>query len=465
MQCTACRAAFLTKGSARLSVASCPGFPMAHGHRYEREHVIYPFSFNRGDGYGPDRLCDVIDCAQCVGHDCDCDVCTDRLEIPSLRILMDNHDVSRARSINWEKEDAMENLKSMLAGVKHGDYVTATGVDTRGHNVTRVGFMLWDPKEVKAQRNGERTDAWRVFIGDKSGDPTVRANWVHLFADSGSVELLTTDPEGVEWKDTEVRAAVSSAVFVYGGKGGKNSTGPSQARKVRIGYTDSGAYALTDLETNELVDRLRLQSRIWWAPMPADHYESQDRPKQLGRKVNEHQDQDETPAPEWQKFKMQQFVSWGGEARYFRYGGLAKRKAKADGPMVRVRWAESRFGQNSLVDVHTNEVVDEVHSASNIWAVPATEEEIAAMPPLVELPDARPDYSLPPEERNEGLVDEDQEEEEYIEPRKPIRSGVLFEGWLGEKDETGGFKVWDNTRRRVIGWLSADYTMFRPVGA
>ncbi|MFM9464154.1 hypothetical protein ACKI1K_15055 [Streptomyces scabiei] len=359
----------------------------------------------------------------------------------------------------------MENLKSMLAGVKHGDYVTATGVDTRGHNVTRVGFMLWEPKEVKAQRNGERTDAWRLFIGERSGDPTVRANWVHLFADSGSVELLTTDPDGIEWKDTEVRAAVSSAVLVYGGKGGKNSTGPSQARKVRIGYTDSGAYALTDLETNELVDTLRLQSRIWWAPMPADHYESQDRPKQLGRKVNEHQDQDETPAPEWQKLKMQRFVSWGGEARYFRYGGLAKRKPKADGPMVRVRWAESRFGQNSLVDVHTNEVVDEVHSASNIWAVPATEEEIAAMPPLVELPDARPDYSLPPEERNEGLVDEDQEEEEYIEPRKPIRSGVLFEGWLGEKDETGGFKVWDNARRRVIGWLSADYTMFRPVGA
>ncbi|WP_333745367.1 hypothetical protein [Streptomyces sp. IBSBF 2950] len=363
-------------------------------------------------------------------------------------------------------EDMENDLKAQLAGVKHGDYVTASGVDTRGHNVTRVGFMLWEPKEVKAQRNGQQAAAWRVFIGEKGDDPTVRAHWVHLFPDLGSVELLTTDPTGLQWQDTEVRSAVSSAVFVYGGKGGKNSKGPGQARKVRIGYTSSGDYVLTDLETNEEVDTLRLQSRIWWAPMPADHYENQDRPKQLGRKVNEHQDQDETPAPEWEKRKMGDFVSWGSDPRYFLYGGLAKRKPQAAGQMVRVRWAESRFGMNKLVDVHTNEVVDEVHTASKIWAVPATEEEIAAMPPLVELPDARPDYSLPPEERNERLaVEDDQDEEEYIEPRKPIRSGVLFEGWLGERDETGGFKVWDNARRRVIGWLSADYTMFRPVGA
>ncbi|MDX3206080.1 hypothetical protein [Streptomyces scabiei] len=363
-------------------------------------------------------------------------------------------------------EDMENDLKAQLAGVKHGDYVSASGVDTRGHKVTRVGFLLWEPKEVKAQRDGVSVKAWRVFVGDRDQDATDRSTWVTMFGDTGTIELLTTDPNGIEWKDTEVRNAVSSAVFVYGGKGGKNSTGPSKAVKVRIGYTESGAYALTDLETNELVDTLRLQSRIWWAAMPADHYENQDRPQQLGRKVNEHQDQDETPAPEWEKRKMGDFVSWGGAPRYFRYGGLAKRKAHAEGSMVRVRWAESRFGMNKLVCVYTNEVLDEVHTASNIWAVPATDEEIVALPPLVELPDARPDYSLPPEERNEGLVDEDdQEEEEYIEPRKPIRSGVLFEGWLGERDETGGFKVWDNARRRVIGWLSADYTMFRPVGA
>jgi hypothetical protein len=385
---------------------------------------------------------------------------------------MDNQDVGRARSINWEEEDMANDLKDMVAGVSFGDYVTASGYDTRGHAVTRVGFLLWGAKEVKAQRNGTSTKGWRVFVGEKGTDPADRSTWVTMFADSGSVELLTSDPNGVEWQETEVRNAVSSAVFVYGGKGGKNSTGPRQARKVRIGYTESGAYALTDLETNELVDTMRLQSRIWWAPMPADHYENAaaERPKTLGHgpsqvEDNEHQDQDEKPAVEWQKHKMMDFVNWGNTPVYFLYGGPAKRKPSKDARMVRVRWHEARNGINKLVDVDTNEIVDEVHSASKIWAVRATEEEVAAMPPLVELADGRPDYSVAPELRNEGLVDDDQEEEEYIAPRKPIRSGVLFEGWLGERDETGGFKVWDNARRRVIGWLSADYTMFRPVGA
>ncbi|MEU3825242.1 hypothetical protein AB0F36_07940 [Streptomyces sp. NPDC029080] len=355
------------------------------------------------------------------------------------------------------------DLMTKLAGLKPGDYITATGQDTRGHAVTRVGFLLWEPKEVKAQRNGTSTKAWRVFVGTKGMEPSDRSSWVTMFADSGSVEVVTTDPEGVEWKDTELRNAVSSAVILYGGKGGKNTSGPRQARKVSIGYTESGAYALTDLETNELVDTMRLQSRIWWAAMPADHYENQARPKQLGRKVNEHQDQDETPAPDWQKRKMMDFVNWGDEPVYFWFAGPAKRKPLTEGRMVRVRWAESRNGENRLVDVHTNEVVDVIHSASKVWAVPATDEEIANMPPLVELENGRPDYSLPPEEREEPSWVED--DEPAPQPRKPIRSGVLFEGWLGEKDDTGGYKVWDNARRRVIGWLSADHTMFRPVGA
>ncbi|MFD8088986.1 hypothetical protein [Streptomyces malaysiensis] len=368
------------------------------------------------------------------------------------------------------------SLAEQCSALKGGDYVTATGVDTRGHKVTRVGFMLWTHKEVKAQRSGVQTKAWRVFIGEKGADPTIRAHWVTMFEGEGSVELLTKDRKGLSWQDTELRSAVASAVIVYGGKGGKKSTGPSQAVKARVTYTDSGAYSLTDLKTGEQIETLRLQSRIWWAPMPADHYEAasadDSKPATLGRgpaKVedNEHQDQAEAPAREWEKRTMRDFVSWGGEPRYFRFGGLAKRKAKADGRMVRVRWAESRHGANKLVDVHTNEVVEVVHSMSKVWAIPATAEEIENMPPLVELPDGRPDYSLPPEERvepSQHIEHQDQEEDEYREPRKPLRSGVLFEGWLGERDESGGFKVWDNARRRIIGWLSADYTMFRPVG-
>ncbi|QUI30698.1 hypothetical protein H9W91_07370 [Streptomyces alfalfae] len=260
-------------------------------------------------------------------------------------------------------------MTEILSALNVGENVTAMGVDTRGHKVTRTGTLLGEPKQVKAQRDGKRVTAWRVFVGQEGTSLTDRSTWVTLFADSGSVERLD-DIEG--------------------------------------------------------------------------------------------QEQGDGPASEWQKRKMADFVLWGNQTRYFWYAGPAKRKPLSEGRMVRVRGAESRRGSNRLVDVHTNEVVDTVNSASNIWAVPATDEEIADMPPLVELENGRPNYSLPPEERTEPLGAD--VEADHTEPRKPVRSGVLFEGWLGERDETGGFKVWDNARRRIIGWLSADYSMFRPVG-
>lgn len=242
-----------------------------------------------------------------------------------------------------------------------GDRVKAVGVDTRGHQVTRIGTMLWDARQVKAQRSGKRVDAWRVFVGEPGDDPTVRATWVTLFEDEGSVEWLDAPPV-------------------------------------------------------------------------------------------------EAGSPKWEKRKMGDLVSWEDVPRYFRYGGLAKHKAGADGPMVRVRFAESRFGMNNLVDVHTNEVVDRVHSMSMVWVIRATDEEMATMPPLVKLPDARPDYSLPPEERQADDVQDDEPK-----PRKAFRPGVLFEGWV-TKDRSGpGFIVMSMDHRRQIGWLTSDHR-FVPVG-
>ena len=91
LQCTRCRAAYSTAESAALSAVPCYGGPLPHGHRYEREHVLYPLSYDRGTGMGPDRLCDDGGCI-CVGHDCDCDVCRDVLDAPGLKVLMDSHD-------------------------------------------------------------------------------------------------------------------------------------------------------------------------------------------------------------------------------------------------------------------------------------------------------------------------------------------------------------------------------------
>lgn len=460
-QCTLCRAAFLTKESARRSAESCAEYERCHGHRYEREHVLYPFSYTRGDGHGPDRLCDEANCGVCVGHDCDCDVCGERLIAKDLCSVIENLDrKTHSLSPNWTEIDIMANLLELVNGIAVGASVEAIGVDTRGHSVTRTGVLLAEPKKVKAQRNGTPTPAVRVSVGTPGEEATARSTWVTIFADSGSVELaevrdewrneplgnvpgvrsgnhnirimfggkggkrsaeptmsvragitytgegkyevwsaetgdvlhtcalagqvwwkpapleeapevqsfpstkegyeLVTDgkvPDGdvllveseevvgftykdtwpmavtaergkfvpferspfdveggryassaeaasglardlgyplawpeekpravldptkLEWKDTELRDAVSSLVIVYGGRGGEGSTGPSQAQKVRLGWTDGGVYTLCDLETNELVDTLSPQSWIWWASMPAEHYEDQAQPK------------------------------------------------------------------------------------------------------------------------------------------------------------------------------------------
>jgi hypothetical protein len=216
------------------------------------------------------------------------------------------------------------DLTKMLAKVKEGDHVTAFGKTTTGAEVTRTGVLLAEPQGMKATHNGEKVAAIRVRVGEAGTDPAKRSTWTTLIPGHGSIrpaerpkeadqnedqdqepeaDQYSTDlekgralgldygeahdyaesraksreapagsPEKLPWQETELRACVSSAVFVYGGKGGKNSTGPSQAVKVSIGYTRGGAYELRHLETNELVASLRLQSRVWWAPMPADHY-------------------------------------------------------------------------------------------------------------------------------------------------------------------------------------------------
>lgn len=91
-QCTRCRAAFRSQEAARQARLPCPEIRLAHGHRHEREHVVYPTWYDRGDGHGPDRLCDEHGCPQCVGHNCACDVCTGRLKVPALRVLTDSRE-------------------------------------------------------------------------------------------------------------------------------------------------------------------------------------------------------------------------------------------------------------------------------------------------------------------------------------------------------------------------------------
>ncbi|WP_369272376.1 hypothetical protein AB5J55_22385 [Streptomyces sp. R11] len=295
LQCTGCRAAFATEEGTRTSKFECPRVPLAHGHRYEREHVLYPFSYDRGDGYGPDRLCDVIDCPLCVGHACDCDVCTDRLEAPSLKVLNDSQENgNRKRSPNWEEVEKVEDLKDMLAKVKPGDWVTAFGKDTRGHEVTRTGTLLAEPQEMKATHNGVKVKAIRACVGEKGTDPATRQTWTTLIPDHGFIRK-TEPPKAGEWIHGEIRniPAVRSsrlevnARILFGGKGGKRSTEPSDGGTLaEISYAGSGRYEVKAVESGEVIFTGTLQSQVWWAYAPEENEHQDQKPEA----DEEHQD-------------------------------------------------------------------------------------------------------------------------------------------------------------------------------
>ncbi|WP_340376615.1 hypothetical protein U5640_16855 [Streptomyces sp. SS7] len=89
-----------------------------------------------------------------------------------------------------------------------------------------------------------------------------------------------------------------------------------------------------------------------------------------GEALDNDQDQEE-PVRQWEKRRLSDFVSWGGERRFFYFGGLAKQPVNENGPLVGLKWSESESGTNHLKDPETGRVVAQVHSMSNVWAIPA----------------------------------------------------------------------------------------------
>ncbi|WAB08852.1 hypothetical protein SEA_SUCCESS_73 [Streptomyces phage Success] len=301
-QCTGCRAAFASESRALGSSFKCPGVPLAHGHPYEREHVLYPYSYNRGDGYGPDRLCDEVGCSVCVGHTCDCDVCTERIEVPALKVLNDSREHGNTkRSPNWEVEEQMEDLMAMLATVKPGDYVTAFGKDTRGHEVTRVGTLLAEPKEMKATHNGVKVAAIRACVGEKGTDPATRQTWTTLIPDHGFIRK-TERPKPGEWTHGEIRniPAVRSsrldvnARLLFGGKGGKRTKEPTDTGTLaEITYVGSGRYEVKAVDSGEVIFTGSLQSQVWWSYAPEEDEHQDQEPE-----ADEHGQEQDDDEPE-----------------------------------------------------------------------------------------------------------------------------------------------------------------------
>lgn len=283
-QCTACRAAWPTEADAHHSTFACPGVPLAHG--LTREHRVFPKSGDRSctswgcdepdpsHYHGPDPYCDVQDCRYCC-HACECAVCAGTLHAPQLTVLEDIPEHELALTPRRRNARMKAELQKMLAGFSVGNYVTATGSDTRGHEVTRTGYLLAEPKLVDARRNGFPAKGFRLFIGAKGTDPSERTTWTTLFPDSGTVEH-TPEPEAGQWSMTELRfvpgvkASSHTTCILYGGKGGARSTEPTQATPVTVTYTDDGLYALWDPASDTTHAIIRLSTKIWWANLPKE---------------------------------------------------------------------------------------------------------------------------------------------------------------------------------------------------
>ncbi|MEV7952895.1 hypothetical protein [Streptomyces sp. NPDC088141] len=166
-------------------------------------------------------------------------------------------------------------LQKMTDGFSVGDHITATGSDTRGHEVTRTGYLLAEPKLVNARRNGSPAKGLRLCVGAKGTDPSERNTWTTLFPDAGSVRR-TPEPEPGMWSMTKlsdvpgVKASSHNTRILYGGKGGARSTGPTQSTPVDVLYTDEGFYALWDPDTDKTYAVITLATKIWWAHVPQE---------------------------------------------------------------------------------------------------------------------------------------------------------------------------------------------------
>lgn len=278
-QCTACRAAWPTQTAAHRSSFACPGVWLAHG--LTPEHRVFPKSGDRScrswgceepdpsHSHGPDPFCDDINCRYCC-HDCDCAVCVGTLHAPRLTVLEDIPEHELAQTPRQRNARMKTELPKLVDGFSAGDHVTTTGSDTRGHEVTRTGYLLAEPKLVNARRDGSSAKGLRLCVGAKGTDPSERSTWTTLFSDAGSVER-TPEPEPGKWSMTALRsvpgvkASSHSTRILYGGKGGARFTEPTQATPVTVTYTDEGYYVLWDPDTDTTHAVITLATKIWWA--------------------------------------------------------------------------------------------------------------------------------------------------------------------------------------------------------
>ncbi|MBZ3908501.1 MULTISPECIES: hypothetical protein [Streptomyces] len=165
------------------------------------------------------------------------------------------------------------DLESTVASLSVGDHVLATGADTRGHQVTRAGYLLAAPQRKTGQHGSGTQEGWLVYVGALEAVPE-RSNWVMLYPGTGHI-ARTPEPDMSQWRKTPLAETGASARsrnlrIMFGGKALRGAAEPTEETLVDVIYNTEGLY---DLSIPDAGGRTHFQCRrgtvIWWAPLPA----------------------------------------------------------------------------------------------------------------------------------------------------------------------------------------------------
>ncbi|MFG2210998.1 hypothetical protein [Streptomyces sp. NPDC048638] len=166
-----------------------------------------------------------------------------------------------------------DNTVADVAELSAGEHVHAHGADTRGHQVTRAGYLLVAPERKTGQHDNRTEEGWLVHVGAREATPE-RSNRIMLYPGKGRI-ARTPEPDMSRWRRTPLTETGASArtrnlQIVFGGKALRGSAEPTEETIVDVTYNTEGLYNLSRPDTNGRVHfECRLATSIWWAPVQA----------------------------------------------------------------------------------------------------------------------------------------------------------------------------------------------------
>lgn len=165
-------------------------------------------------------------------------------------------------------ECTMQYLEQTLAALQVGEHVEAVGMDVRGYDVERVGYVLATPE----WKTYNKQKVLRLFIGPKGLNPEERSSWATLVPGREHQVSPVPPPDPTKWHLTPIsqvpgiRASSYTPVIYYGGKGARTVDAHAT-----IQHTGDGEYEIRSTDTNAvLLTGARIATKIHWRYAPQD---------------------------------------------------------------------------------------------------------------------------------------------------------------------------------------------------